>query len=265
VDLTNQRFWDRFWTASGGRAFSLFSYAHVALGRVLRRYAKSGGLVCELGCGGSVWLPDLAAHGVDAWGIDYSEAGVALARRHLLRRGVHAQVVCGDIFDREAIPRSHFDVVFSLGLLEHFVPPDPLVQRFVETCKPGGIVITLVPNLVGVWGHVYRIVDPEGLAAHVPYTTDDLDRVHHAAGLETVEAAHYFGGIAPLVVNYSRVMRHFPSPVRWILVGAVWLVQQVLCWGMAWLPASLRNPPALAAHVVGVYRRPFVPTFPSCG
>lgn len=254
--LTEPAYWDTFWRNPLGATASHLSFHYWALSKRLRAQCPKGSSALELGCGGSVWLPMLATHGADSWGIDYSDVGVLAARQTLSRWNVKATVVQGDVFDTEALPVAHFDLVYSLGLLEHFTDSTALVHRFVELAKPGGRVLTSVPNLAGVWGSLQRRLDRRVYDAHRVYTPAQLDDVHLAAGLEIVEPAGYFGGVSPLLVNYNSVLDPLPALAARGAVGALWLAQQAVNWGSAPLPAAISNPPSLAGHILGVYRRP---------
>jgi 2-polyprenyl-3-methyl-5-hydroxy-6-metoxy-1,4-benzoquinol methylase len=255
-NLTEQAYWDKFWKNPFGASASHLSYHYHAVSRILRRSCPPGGAALELGCGGSVWLPTLAAAGIDTWGIDYSENGVRMAEEVLRRWRVTATVVKGDVFDAAALPASRFDLVFSLGLLEHFDDPAPLVRRMLALCRPGGLVVTSVPNLSGLWGRLQRRLDPEIYAAHRVYTPAELDAVHTREGLRPEAAARYFGGITPLLVNYNAVLGTLPGVVAKGAFAGLWGMQQVLSWGLAPLPDAVSNPPSTAGHILGSYRRP---------
>lgn len=256
TNLTEPAYWDNFWKSPFGASASQWSFHYWALARRLRANCAKGASAVELGCGGSVWMPMLARYGADSWGIDYSEVGVRATREALARWKVEATVVQGDVFDVERLPRDHFDLVYSLGLLEHFTDSATLVRRFVELAKPGGTVLTSVPNLAGVWGSLQQRLDKRIYDAHRVFTPRQLDDEHTAAGLEVVEPACYFGGIAPLLVNYNSILHRLPAIVARGSLGALWVAQQTAGWAGAPLPARLASPPSLAGHILGVYRRP---------
>lgn len=255
-NLTEPAYWDKFWKSPFGSSATRLSHYYWLLSRKLATYAPAGSRAIELGCGGSVWLPTLARRGVDSWGIDYSDVGVKRANDVLARWGEHATVVRGDVFDRESLPESHFDLVYSMGLLEHFSDGDAYVARLWDLTKPGGHVLTTVPNLGSRWGQLQKAFDRDIFDAHRLYTPADLDGAHVRRGFDIVERAAYFGGIYPLFVDYSPVTRRLPAIGARAFIGAVWLMQQSLGWSMAPLPQSLKNPASLAGHILAVYRKP---------
>jgi 2-polyprenyl-3-methyl-5-hydroxy-6-metoxy-1,4-benzoquinol methylase len=254
--LTERHFWETTWR---NRAVwtkpRRLSYFHNHLQQLLLRYAPPQTTACEIGCGGSVWLPFLASHGITAWGIDYSAAGIALAQQHLQRAGVTATLVQADVFENDTLPNDFFDLIFSVGFVEHFHDTDVVLARLAAALRPDGVVVTLVPNLTGVWGAVQRRVDPAVYTLHVLYTPETLDAVHTHSGLAVVEPARHFGGFGPLVVNYTRLLRRLPRATAQAVVGTLWLAQQTVAWGATMFPHQGESR-LLSSHVAGVYRRP---------
>jgi hypothetical protein len=143
--------------------------------------------------------------------------------------------------------------VFSLGLIEHFENHAAVLDRLQALLRPGGTLITIVPNLVGVWGAIQKRLDPEIYRVHVPYTPSDLDRVHRSAGLRPIEPATYFGVFGPLILNSGRLRRSWPRAHRTIQ-SLLWIPQQVVGWSAFTLLGRHAETRLLSSHVVGVYR-----------
>jgi ubiquinone/menaquinone biosynthesis C-methylase UbiE len=54
-----------------------------------------------------------------------------------------------------------FDIVYSLGVVEHFKETETSVREHVRVCKPGGTVIVVVPNRFTPYviaGHLYYLL-----------------------------------------------------------------------------------------------------------
>ena len=54
-------------------------------------------------------------------------------------------------------PGEYFDVVISLGLVEHFRNPEPVLHEFTRVLKVGGILITETPNKLNLIFTIYKI------------------------------------------------------------------------------------------------------------
>ena len=90
--------------------------------------------------------------GYKPYGVEYSHLGVLLTRETFRRHGFDtANVIEADLFDQKFQNRfqGRFDVVFSLGFIEHFDPPDEVVSLHVNLLKPGGFLVCQIPNLRG--------------------------------------------------------------------------------------------------------------------
>jgi len=167
-------------------------------GRVLALFTGHGGLgrdseVLEVGCGRSPWLPFLQRRfGCGVAGIDIEPHAADLARANLLGADATGEIVCGDAFllgARDDL-RGRFDVVYSRGVLEHF---DDVVDRIASLApylKPGGRILTTVPNMQGLNWVMQRLADRRTLEAHVVYDPPLLARVHEEAGFVTVAAGY---------------------------------------------------------------------------
>jgi 2-polyprenyl-3-methyl-5-hydroxy-6-metoxy-1,4-benzoquinol methylase len=110
--------------------------------------------VLDVGCGRGELVIQSAMRGADAWGIDYAQAAVDIARRALdaiapgLRDRTHVEQM-----DVKALTYNdaYFDVVFMMDVVEHLYPHE-LSAAFDElrrAIRPGGmLVMHTSPNKV---------------------------------------------------------------------------------------------------------------------
>ncbi len=110
--------------------------------------------VIEIGCAPGGNLVNLhRMFGYEPYGIEYSHSGVISTLETFRRYGFDtSNVIEADFFDQEFHNRfrGHFDVVFSAGFIEHFDPPDEVLNLHVNLLKTGGYLICTIPNLHGV-------------------------------------------------------------------------------------------------------------------
>lgn len=183
------------------------------IARTLEGHGKAGPNVhlVEVGCARSQALPVLAKRlGVSVAGIDYSPNGCEQTRVMMKREGVDGEVHCSDIF---AIPDSlkgRFDVVVSFGLIEHFSNTSEIVSSLAELLKPGGVILTNIPNMRGTTGFVQKILNRGIYDIHVPLTPSQVRSAHEAAGLSGIEADYFLSNNYG-VVNIGDPNRRSPG------------------------------------------------------
>lgn len=205
----------------------------------------------EIGCGRSAWLPYFATQfGFSITGLDYSELGCEQERALLRQAGVAGNVVCADLFTPPAQLREAFDVIVSLGVVEHFTDTARCLAACADLLRPGGTMVTIVPNMTGLLGHLQRSLDRAVYDSHVPLTCDDLAHAHTVAGLE-VKCSEYFLSTG---FGILRAKPSAPKMTRLLLRAAeassigVWALEEQLFH----LPAGRRFSP----FVVCEARRP---------
>lgn len=176
-----------------------------------------GGEVLELGCGASRWLPYLALRkGSRVSGVDYEPSAVDLTVANMRGAGAAGAILCRDAFDAAANADlgGRFDLVYSLGLLEHFDDLVRCLRAVVSYVRPGGLVMTIVPNLQGVNWALQRYGDLRILETHVVYDVDRLRRRHEEAGLATLATGYagfydgFVSATAPSTPPRRRRMHH---------------------------------------------------------
>ncbi len=131
-DLAGRAYWDSIWGRTGHGGAGRLSFFHHAFRRVLDRYVRRGTTVCEVGCADSIWVPYLIGRGAEVTGLDYSEAGMRRLRESLLARGLSATLLGGDLLGEEPFGGRQFDVLYSLGLVEHFDSDSRVVGALVR-------------------------------------------------------------------------------------------------------------------------------------
>lgn len=110
----------------------------------IRRARPEGGRLLDVGCGAGVFTALLAHHGYAATGIDDDEDIVAAARDTVRYFRSSASIERASAFDLQAF-HSRFDLVFSLGVVEHF-DADVTVALLVEQLRCAPAVLTVVPT-----------------------------------------------------------------------------------------------------------------------
>jgi 2-polyprenyl-6-hydroxyphenyl methylase/3-demethylubiquinone-9 3-methyltransferase len=176
--------------------------------------------ILEMGCGNSIWLPYLARkRNVKVFGIDYSEEGCALARKRLETENVAGKIICQDVFTADHREIGQFDLVYSLGVIEHYTNTEEILRKLMDFVKPGGTLLTEIPNLGSIHGFLAKIYQPSLLAKHKILSRKDLQRYCVKIGMENVYSCYIgvfslnivawgtyplFPGISPKIVSFVR-------------------------------------------------------------
>ena len=187
----------------------LFQYMSDAL--TSRGLAHAGKSLIEVGCANSAVLPLFNSKlGFSIAGLDYSPIGCAQTEAILAREGISGDVFQTDVFSPSVDLLGRFDVVISLGLVEHFSDTAAVVRTLANLLKPGGVMITSVPNMNGATGLMQKMFDRKVFDIHIPLTTNQLSEAHVSAGLD-VECSEYLlpsnFGVCNLVTAGARDVR----------------------------------------------------------
>lgn len=162
----------------------------------------NGKRVLEVGCGRGSLSAYFSDAGWDCTLLDISPAAIEVASKAFEANGLTARFDVGDCLD---LPYANgaFDLVFSIGLLEHFEDIDKVIQEQVRILDSGGIFIGyVVPHLpfnvqagYGWICDLLKALIPPGQSAQktAVYRSDSLSPPYLAsmgrAGLTNVGAA----------------------------------------------------------------------------
>ena len=240
----------RFAPAPGVRGYAKRAW-HSAFLRAFGGLPSRPRKLLELGCGGSAFLPYFAIElGFQVFGVDYSGKGCDLARSMCAAHGVQVDVLCTDFFKESTDAfAGAFDAVVSFGVVEHFTDTDATVKRFASFLRPGGVMVTVVPNMKWSVGMLQRYFSREVYQAHEIIDPIRLRAAHEAAKLQVLENDYF------LFVNYGVVNPGdaLALPKRALftalkaMTGAVWAVEMLV--------GSLRPNAVTSPYVLCVARR----------
>jgi ubiquinone/menaquinone biosynthesis C-methylase UbiE len=87
------------------------------------------------------------------YGVDYSEPGVKLNREIFTEHGIDpSNVIQADFFSPEFQNkyRECFNIVLSVGFIEHFTDVEDVIHRHINVLAKGGHLVVIIPNLRGI-------------------------------------------------------------------------------------------------------------------
>lgn len=148
--------------------------------------------ILEIGAGDSGWLPYFSKRwGLRVSGLDYSPNGCRRANELVQRAGSEANIVLADMFDPPESLIGRFDFVLSIGVVEHYADTAGTLRAMARFLRPGGIIITTAPNIPGLVGDLFKVMNRPVYDIHVPIDAPAMRRAHEAAGLEVVEGGYF--------------------------------------------------------------------------
>jgi hypothetical protein len=81
--------------------------------------------------------------------------------------------------------------VVSFGVLEHFKNTTACVAAFSRFLKPGGLLITNIPNLCGLNGLIQKMINRPIFDIHVLLDKNALMQVHRINGLRVISCDYF--------------------------------------------------------------------------
>jgi 2-polyprenyl-3-methyl-5-hydroxy-6-metoxy-1,4-benzoquinol methylase len=249
--LTDAAHWDeQWWNTQRPQGLRwLYRDQDYETVRLIRKAAGNKSRIIEVGGGGSRILPYLARkYGHRVCGADFSLAACRLLRANFKLQGVSGEVVCEDLL-QSSLAQGTFDVVYSVGVIEHFEDQRAVVAAHLRLVKPGGWLIITVPNLAGVQGRIFRRLSPPLWAKHVMLAPHDLAGVCKDLGLTEVRSG-YLGSFFLRIGRDAQWTGVQPWP-RWLRALVYWSVRlgnaalSLLCRLLPWRPHTRAFSPSV--------------------
>jgi 2-polyprenyl-3-methyl-5-hydroxy-6-metoxy-1,4-benzoquinol methylase len=234
MEFVDQKYWNQSY-----ENFKFFE-ARDDLTRFMTRYAGAGaGLDClEIGCYPGRYLAWLGRLGYRVHGCDLTD-DIAGPRFRQWLTGLPVAVgelVCQDYTEFIAQHSGQYDLVVSVGFIEHFADYLTVIGRHWNAVKPGGRLIITTPNFAGATQHrLHRLIDPHHLTWHniASMQPDQWRMVIEEAGGEVLFAGHF--GRFDFWSDYSP-----KAPWQWAAYAGVFaaapLLRRVLPDRPAWSP-----------------------------
>lgn len=192
----------------------------------------------EIGCANSVWLPYFAKEfNFTIHGIDYSEVGCQKSLDILTREGIDGSIECVNFFSPPKYMIEKFHVVWSNGVVEHFSDSIDCIKAIKKLLKPGGIIITIIPNLTGINGLLQILLNKPIYNIHNPLDIDEFRIAHEQNGLNVIQI-RYFLSINFGVINLNNIshanitfkIKRYLCKILNLLSKLIWLVENKIIY-----------------------------------
>lgn len=251
MGLTDRDFWDKYW--DGIKLPSTVNMKNSfdrCLGDVLKReLSVVKGELFEVGCAPGKWLAYLAKEcDLLPNGIEYSEEGMNATRKNLRLLDVPAgKIIYGDFFKEK--PVQQFDVVMSLGFIEHFENVHEVIELHLQWLKPGGLLVIGIPNFSGITGYIQRVLDKTLLDKH-NLTIMNLKYFNDLAGKHSLDK-RYTGYIGSFEPNMPIPKYKYGNPLQFLLKCFLRVFVMVRRYKLF----DAINSPFTSSYILAVYRK----------
>jgi len=151
--------------------------------------------ILELGGGNSDWLSYFGEkYHCELWAVDYSEKGCELLWQRLKRKQLSCKIINKDFYDLNPSDIDKpIDILFSVGLLEHFSNRREIYELALRYLAKGGFFVAVVPNLNKLNLRWCLIVNPSLMNWHLRLRMSDIIRELRSHGFQDVQGAHIGG------------------------------------------------------------------------
>lgn len=140
---------------------------------------SKGQIMLEPGCGRCDHLHHFKEIGLNVLGMDLSDEALRFSN------GIDIKI-CD--LEKEIMPyeNNSIDIIYSKSFIEHLANPDNFLKESFRVLKPGGILLTLVPD----WESNYRTYYDD-YTHKTPFTTISLRDSYKIHGFKDIEAIKF--------------------------------------------------------------------------
>ena len=164
MQLTDQKYWERYLNNITLPArVENFNITHFfVISNILKKYLapNKNALALEVGCAPGRWMVFLAENfGYHVDGCELLQSASRKTEENLkLCKIENFNIYTGDFLELN-LGKERYDVIISLGFIEHFNNPDLVIKKHVDLLKRGGILIIGWPKFTGLNYFIARQVD----------------------------------------------------------------------------------------------------------
>jgi len=170
-DLIDKKYWNNYWKDISLPLEIKKTKKNLYLNEILNvfdKYLQINENLSVLEIGGSpgqflVYMHNNYKYNINC--LDYSEIGCLKTEDNFKLLNINGMVYKEDLFS-ENLNLPMFDIVYSLGFIEHFNDINLVISNHLKLLKPGGILLIGTPNLKGIYRWFLKRLAPELLSQH---------------------------------------------------------------------------------------------------
>ena len=206
-ELTERKYWNNYWNSKSLPVEIRKTKNSLYLNEILNIFddylPKNNHLsILEIGGAPGQYLAYMHNNfGYDIHCLDYSDIGCRKTEENFKILNIQGKVYQEDLFS-EYLPLPQFDIVYSLGFVEHFSDLKAVIHKHLNLLKPGGILLVGVPNFLGINHFFLKRLAPGLLSKHNLLTMDIINwkSFEDKFNLKPLFRG-YVGGFEPRILN----------------------------------------------------------------
>lgn len=212
TNLTSSEFWQRFWEE---RNFPLkvdLSFSNdKTIASIFSKYLDRDieFEAFEVGCAPGKWLVYLSEnYKCSVSGCEFEASAAAVTIDNLKRNHSRIRnIIYGDFLELRSDTK--YDLVFSLGFIEHFENASIVFEKHLDLLKDGGLLILGIPNFRGLNYIFQRIIDGRSDDPLLPkHNLKIMKKTYFSrngklCGLKT-QFVGFVGGFEPAIFDISK-------------------------------------------------------------
>lgn len=256
-NFTEKEYWDKYWKNHKGPFEIKRRENELLLNEILDifdRYlpVNENMNVLEIGGAPGHYLMYMAKnYKYKVHSLDYSKVGNELTIKNFQIAGLDVKVYEMDFFSdacNVALPK--FDIVYSLGFIEHFEDLKEVIRRHTMLLKTDGILLLGVPNLRGIYRIFLRQTAPIHLSLHNLDSMDlkNWNTFEKELHLKSIFKG-YVGGFEPKVMKKLEKK----NPMSYLLNFIVKVQKLIFSCNLRFLRKL--NSPYWSGYLVAIYKK----------
>lgn len=197
-EAENRSYWDKIYKTREPVLFDPLDWRNAASLSFIEKInslIKPSDRILEIGGGGGQISCYLAKKNPDTsfTVIDFSREGCLEAEKLSKQQKIPLEVIDIDFFSQEKSLADSFEMLFSLGVAEHFSDLPSTIKSMAFYLKQKGKIFTLIPNMASpVYSYLCGKWNRKVLETHILYDLAALRSGHEKAGFKILDSGYIY-------------------------------------------------------------------------
>jgi len=209
--MPSESLWDNQWLLYNNHPYFKPNTKILQVITQLFNHQLKGKKILELGAGSGSDIVYLAAKGADAYGLDFSAKSLESIKYWAKKKKTKVTTIKGDI-QKLPFRVNSFDLVYSVGLMEHFPETTALLKKQLKIVKPSGYLIVDVPQkytLYTIAKHLRMKLGTHPFGWETEFSKNDLYQLARKIGQKPYSFyGREFDILNKIIIDLNSPLRH---------------------------------------------------------